>query len=188
MRWSDIHDGYATIERSLIQTREGLQFKGTKTDNPRVLVIPTEAREALEAHRKDQNELRRQFGPTYRADLDLIFCNPDGSPMKPDSLSGTIRELFERLGIPKPKGSSLHLVRHTHASHLLASGAAIPAVSARLAHTSIRTTLGHLRPYDSRPRRRSCKEMGAVPGAEPTGLSNAKDRAITPGVGYPLGL
>ncbi len=67
--------------------------------------------------------------------------------MKPDSLLGTIRELFERLGIPKPKGSSLHLLRHTHASHRLASGAAVPAVSARLGHTSIRTTLdiyGHM--------------------------------------------
>jgi integrase len=147
LRWSDIRDGYANIERSLIQTREGLQFKGTKTDDPRVLVIPAEAREALESHRKQQNEFRRQFGPAYRADLDLIFCNPDGTPMKPDTLSGTIRELFERLKIPKPKGSSLHLLRHTHASHLLASGAAVPAVSARLGHTSIRTTLdiyGHM--------------------------------------------
>jgi integrase len=94
LRWSDIKDGYAAIERSLIQTREGLQFKGTKTDNPRVLVIPTEAREALEVHRKQQNEFRRQFGPAYRTALDLIFSKPDGTPIKPDSLSGTIRELF----------------------------------------------------------------------------------------------
>ena len=62
-------------------------------------------------------------------------------------MSGTIRELFARLGIPKPKGSSLHLLRHTHVSHLLASGVPVPAVAARLGHSSIRTTLdiyGHM--------------------------------------------
>lgn len=147
LRWSDLQDGYITIERSLIQTHAGLEFKGTKTERPRTLVIPREALEALEAHRGQQNEFRRQFGPDYRTDLDLIFCKPDGTPLKPDSLSGTIRELFVRLGIPKPKGSSLHLLRHTHVSHLLASGVPVPAVSARLGHSSIRTTLdiyGHM--------------------------------------------
>ena len=51
------------------------------------------------------------------------------------------------LGIPKPEGSSLHLLRHTHVPHLLASGVPVPAVSARLGHSSIRTTLdiyGHM--------------------------------------------
>ena len=147
LRWSDIEGSCVTIERSLIQTKAGLQFKGTKTDEPRTLVVPGEALEALEAHRKQQNQIRRQFGPAYRCDLDLIFCRPDGNPLKPDSLSGTIRDLFARLGIPKPKGSSLHLLRHTHVSHLLASGVPVPAISARLGHSSIRTTLdiyGHM--------------------------------------------
>jgi len=147
LRWCDLRDGIVTIERSLIQTKAGLQFKGTKTEKPRTIVVPGEALEALDAHRQRQNEFRRQFGPEYRADLDLIFCKPDGTPIKPDSLSGTIREIFKRLGIPKPKGSSLHLLRHTHSSHLLASGVPVAAVSARLGHSSIRTTLdiyGHM--------------------------------------------
>jgi integrase len=147
LRWSDLQDGYATIERSLIQTRAGLQFKGTKTEAPRTLVVPAEALEALEEHRRRQNEFRRSFGPAYHADLDLIFCAPDGAPLKPDSLSSVIHDLFARLGIPKPRGSSLHLLRHTHVSHMLASGVPVAAISARLGHSSIRTTLdiyGHM--------------------------------------------
>lgn len=35
-------------------------------------------------------EFKKQYGPDYRKDLDLIFCNPDGSAP------------FERLKIPKP--------------------------------------------------------------------------------------
>jgi|HubBroStandDraft_6_1064221.scaffolds.fasta_scaffold374805_1 integrase len=46
--------------------------------------------------------------------------------------------LFRRLKLPK--GASLHSLRHSHCSHLLASGVPLPAVSARLGHGSIRTT------------------------------------------------
>ena len=34
-----------------------------------------------EAHRKRQDQFRRQFGPDYQAG-DLIFANPDGSPLR----------------------------------------------------------------------------------------------------------
>ncbi|MGA2137144.1 MAG: tyrosine-type recombinase/integrase [Bryobacteraceae bacterium] len=70
----------------------------------------------------------------------MIFADEDGSPLKPDSISASVSALFKRLKIPKPKGAGLHLLRHTHTSHLLASGVPLPAVSARLGHSSIRTT------------------------------------------------
>src|SRR6185369_3896811 len=104
------------------------------------VVLPESAITALEAHRERQNEFRRRFGPDYRTDLDLVFANPDGTPLKPDSISATVSALFKRLKIPKPKGASLHLLRHTHTSILLAQGVPLPAVSARLGHSSVRTT------------------------------------------------
>jgi len=39
-----------------------------------------------------------------------------------------------------PKGASLHSLRHSQRSHLLASSVPLPAVSARLGHSSVRTT------------------------------------------------
>ena len=140
LRWSDLVNGCAFIERSLTQTREGLQFKSTKTGKPRRVVLPESAITALERHRKQQDEFRRQFGPDYRSDLDLVFANPDGTPLKPDSISATVSALFKRLKIAKPKGASLHLLRHSHTSVLLAEGVPLPAVSARLGHSSVRTT------------------------------------------------
>ena len=104
------------------------------------MALPSSALIALDAHRHQQDEFRRQFGPDYRTDLDLIFANPDGTPLKPDSVSASVSALFRRLKIPKPKGAALHLLRHTHTSHLLASGVPLPVVSARLGHSSIRTT------------------------------------------------
>jgi integrase len=100
--------------------------------------LPASAVTVLNAHRKRQDEFRRQFGSDYRADLNLIFANPDGTPCKPNSISAAVSLLFRPLKLHK--GASLHSLRHTHTSHLLASGVPLPAVSARLGHGSIRTT------------------------------------------------
>lgn len=140
LRWQDIDRGRVTIARSLSQTREGLVFKSTKEENILVIALPPSAQTALELHRAKQNEFRTQFGADYRTDLDLIFANPDGTPFNPDSISATVSALFKRLKIPKPKGSSLHLLRHSHGSHMLASGVPLPVVSQRLGHSSVRTT------------------------------------------------
>jgi integrase len=53
-------------------------------------------------------------------------------------MSSAVSLLFRRLKLPK--GVSLHSLRHTHTSHLLADGVPLPVVSARLGHSSIRTT------------------------------------------------
>jgi integrase len=46
--------------------------------------------------------------------------------------------LFRKLKLPK--GTSLHSLRHTHASELLDIGVPLPVVSARLGHSSVRVT------------------------------------------------
>jgi integrase len=101
LRSSDIVDGYATVARSLTQTRDVLEFKCTKTEKPRAIRIPETALPALEAHRKQQDEFRRQFGADYRSDLDLIFASPEGTPLKPDSVSVAVSLLFRRLKLPR---------------------------------------------------------------------------------------
>lgn len=139
LRWSDIQAGRIVITRSLTQTRAGLEFKCTKTeDSVRPVTLPPSSVGALEEHRRRQDVFRQQFGADYRADLDLIFANPDGTPLKPDSVSAAVSALCRRLKLPK--GASLHTLRHTHGSHLLAAGVPLPAVSERLGHSSVRVT------------------------------------------------
>ena len=92
----------------------------------------------LARHRERQAEFRRQFGPAYRSDLDLIFANPDGTPLMPNSVSATVSRLCRTLKLPK--GASLHTVRHSHASLLLEKGVDIATVSERLGHSSVATT------------------------------------------------
>jgi len=68
----------------------------------------------------------------------LIFANPDGTPLKPDSVSSAVSLLCRRLGLPK--GASLHTLRHTQGSFLLADGVDLATVSERLGHSSVRVT------------------------------------------------
>ena len=89
------------IARSLTQTRQVLEFKCTKTEEPHPISLPVSAIAALDDHRKVQDEFRHQYGPDYRADLNLIFAKPDGSPFKPDSISAAVSLLFRRLKLPK---------------------------------------------------------------------------------------
>jgi integrase len=133
LRWSDIVDGRAYIVRSLTQTKNVLTFKLPKNNKPRIVTLPTSTLLLLEHHRAEQANFRAQHGPTYK-DQDLIIANPDGTPLRPDSISATVSNLFRRLKLPK--GASLHSLRHTHGSHLLAGGMELTAVSARLGHSS----------------------------------------------------
>jgi integrase len=113
LRWCDIRNDAAFVDRSLCQTRDGLTFKSTRTETPRRIELPPATMPVLASHREHRrerhDEFRRQFGPHYRSDLDLVIANPDGTRMKPDSVSGTVTRLCRMVGLPK--GASLHTVR-----------------------------------------------------------------------------
>jgi integrase len=138
LRWSDVDGSDVLIARSLTQTRQGLEFKGTKTDRPRRVGLPESVLASLAVHQQKQDKLRQQFESDYRADLNLIFANPDGTPLRPDSISASVSLLCRRLGLPK--GASLHTLRHSHGSVLLADGVDLATVSERLGHSSVRVT------------------------------------------------
>ena len=173
LRWSDIEGQDVVISRSLTQTRKGLEFKGTKNGASRTVNIPESVLPSLENHRKRQNEFRKQFGIDYRTDLDLIFANPDGTPLRPDSISASVSLLCRRLALPK--GASLHILRHSHASILLANGVDLATVSARLGHSSVRVTAdvySHaLRGRDREAAGRWDELMGRNAGADSTTIN-----------------
>lgn len=137
MKRSDIDGEFMVIGRSLCQANGVLYFKGTKTDRERRIKIPARTIQALESHRAQQAQYRAQFGLSYRTDLDLIFATPEGEMLKPDSVSSSGSLLCRRLKLPK--GASLHTLRHSHGSQLIAGGVPIPEVSAAWA-MQIRTS------------------------------------------------
>lgn len=75
------------VSESLEETKEfGLRFKTPKSGKVRVVPIADALVCALNAHLAKQNEERLRLGRAY-SDQGLVFCNEDGSPWPPDTLT-----------------------------------------------------------------------------------------------------
>jgi integrase len=139
-----------TIAESLEQTKEhGIQVKSTKGRESRTIKLGSSAIATLRFHREQQAEHQRLFGRDYRADLDLIFCEPNGDYLDPALFSQVIARRMKKAKI---SGASAHSLRHTHATHLLSRGVPLATVSERLGHKDQMTTLriySHALPRDA---------------------------------------
>ena len=92
---------------------------------------------ALREHRAAQVKQRRALGLVLQYE-DLVFSQPDGKPLLPDSISQAWRKIIHRAGL---KGIRLHDARHTYASFMLKAGTHPKILSERLVHSSITITL-----------------------------------------------
>ena len=139
LTWPDIDldTSIVTIRKSLEQTRHGLRVKETKSRKIRRLNLPETSLQLLRRLKDRQAEARRMFGAEYRADLDLVFCHPDGNYIRPDVVTKAARRIAKKAGIA---GVSLHTIRHSHGSQLLSLGVPLPTVSKRLGHANVHVT------------------------------------------------
>jgi integrase len=142
LTWKDIdlERGTITIRASLEQLRaDQLRRKEPKTRAGRrsVTLSPWLSAE-LQAQRIRQQEQRLSLG-LGRAPDDLpVFSLWDGSWRTPNSVTAAWARLADELGFPEV---TLHALRHTHVSQLIASGADVVTVSRRIGHGNPAVTL-----------------------------------------------
>jgi integrase len=146
LRWKDLDldKGIVRIERSLEQTKAGLRFKSPKTKKGRrnVSISPWLVTE-LRGHRSRQQEQRLKLGLGRAPDDSLVFARWDGSTRAPHWLTQKFALAMIDLGI----ACTLHGLRHTHVSQLIAAGMDVLTISRRIGHASPEITLrvyGHL--------------------------------------------
>jgi integrase len=141
LRWKDIDFAarVVRIERSVEQTKAGLRIKSPKTKHGRrnVSISPWLAAE-LKAHRVRQQEPRLALGLGRATGDDLVFARWDGSMRAPHGVSQKFTQAMKILGI----NCSLHGLRHTHVSQLIAAGLDVLTISRRIGHASPAITLG----------------------------------------------
>ena len=141
LRWKDVDldKGIVRIERSLEQTKAGLRIKQPKTRNGRrnISISPWLVAE-LRAHRTRQQERRLSLGQGKAPDDALVFARWDGSTRAPHWLTQKFALAMAALGI----GCTLHGLRHTHVSQLIAAGLDVLTISRRIGHASPAITLG----------------------------------------------
>ncbi len=141
LRWSDVDllMGQISVNRSLHHLRDrSLVFRAPKTARGRrTIALPPSAALVLKEHKERQGDMHLALG-TLPQESGLIFSQPDGAPMLPDTVSHAWSKLARRLGLGATR---LHDARHTHASLMLKQGIHPKVVQERLGHASIQTTL-----------------------------------------------
>ena len=70
---------------------------------------------------------------------DAPLVTRDGSWMRPSAQSAAFSRLARSLGLPA--GTTMHTLRHTHATMLLYSGVPVETIRQRLGHADVATTL-----------------------------------------------
>jgi integrase len=142
LRWRDVDlDGAVLrVEQSLEQTKAGLRFKSPKTRHGRRSIsLPPSAVTVLREHRKAQQELRLKLGQGKAPADALVFATWRGDARSPNGLT---KEWSVAIRAAKLPAVTLHSLRHTHASHLIAEGHDVLTISRRLGHGSPTITLG----------------------------------------------
>src|SRR4029077_1327488 len=92
----------------------------------------------LRAHWRRQQEQRLLLGLGKAAPGDLVFARTDATPWPPDSMTTAWSKTIARLKLPKV---TLHALRHTHVSQLIAAGIDVVTVSRRIGHSHPTVTL-----------------------------------------------
>jgi integrase len=142
LRWQDADLLLCQIyvNRSLHQLKGGgIVFRQPKTERSRRMISLTASNAiVLREHYEKQKAQRQALGLPIQREDDLVFCQWDGKPLLPNTVSHVWEKLTIRTGL---KGIRLHDARHTHASLMLKQGIHPKVVQERLGHSSITTTL-----------------------------------------------
>lgn len=140
LEWTDVD-----LEHGILSVRRNslyLPGRGVYTDTPktkssaRTIKLPSSCIPLLKQHRDWQEEYRASLGDQWH-ESGRIFTSADGSPIHPDTLTSWFSNFIKRHGLPKV---TLHGLRHTNASLLIAAGTNIRTVSGRLGHAQTSTT------------------------------------------------
>ena len=163
LRWSDIdfENGLININQTLHRLcKKGYIFKTTKTvASQEAVVMPDLIADIL----KDMDQTH-----------ELVFCDADGNPLNPDTVTRKMTKIMETL----KKEVTLHGLRHTYATTLLKNGANMKIVQEMLRHTQISTSFDiytHITPDTKREAAQKINEIFSAQNGHKMGTNNENE-------------
>lgn len=152
LRWDDVDltKGVITVRQQIVDGVKGVPcpyckkihgrtaFGAPKTASGENRVVDLDQTTAgvLLAQQLAQGTEREQWGEAYQ-DHGLVFAREDGTPLSPQHISDTFKQLATAAGL---RPIRLHDLRHGQASLMLAAGVPLAVVSKRLGHSTIGIT------------------------------------------------
>jgi integrase len=77
-------------------------------------------------------------GRRWGNDVGLVFTQPDGTPLYPQTITASFKRLSIEIGLPT---IGVHGLRHSSATMMISSGLSPKVVSQRLGHSTVAITL-----------------------------------------------
>ena len=136
VRRKDVRQGQGIVRvtGTVVDTGSGVMRQpATKGHRPRNVSVSARDMKTIREHLAWQDALLG--GPLRKRPL----VSADGSFCRPKDVSTTFSAFAREIGLPE--GVTFHSLRHTHGTWLLMQGVPIKAVSERLGHADVSTTL-----------------------------------------------
>ena len=127
-----------SVVQAAEQTKSGVRYKEPKGGRPRSVALPLTVVTELAAYKRYQAS---RFFRARRSlsEVDRIVTLGKLKPARPDAITHEwVRFLGKNPDLPRAR---FHDLRHTHATHLLASGVHPKVASERLGHSQVSITL-----------------------------------------------
>ena len=139
LRWHHVlwEQKSLTIMQSAEQTRTGIRYKPPKSGHGRNVHLSAIAIGDLADWRKQQAEEMLQLGLRQDGQT-FVVTTYDGRPIQPRSLTHEWMRLIQTTDLPRIR---FHDLRHSHATHLLASSVHPKIASERLGHSKVGITM-----------------------------------------------
>jgi len=176
LRWQDIDwdNRILRIRQTVQYTKQrGIFFKGTKSKKGiRDIQVSQLVMDALLEQECNQQKLKNTLDKDY-FDNDLIFCQDDGKPMFPDTISSWFQKFLIKYSLPKIR---FHDLRHTNITIMIANKVPDNEIARRAGHADPATPkrlYGHV--YSSMRDEASSAIENALRIKEPRNPNNTKD-------------
>lgn len=139
------------------RTGGGMVFRRPKGKDKRTVTLPMELVAILCEHKIKQDAERAALGTDW-ADLDLVFCQPNGQPIDPRADWEEWGEVLKAAGVRYVR---VHDGRHTAGTLLAEQGVHVRTIQEILGHADLRTTQGYVHVGNALVRA-AAKQMGGA--------------------------
>ena len=140
LEWSDVDFDNCIIDinkSSLYIKEKGIYNDETKNfSSNRVIEISSFVMQLLADHKREQAIERFRLGDQW-IESGKLFTQWNGKPIHPDTITSWFKDFIKKNNLPD---ITVHSLRHTNATLMIANGVDLRTVSKRLGHAQMSTT------------------------------------------------